>query len=74
MLEHDEALYALALPEPATALPRAMPLPKAKALSKWDKFRLEKGISPRKKRSRLVFDPATKDWAPRWGYKSAKKN
>ena len=27
----------------------------------------------RKKRSRLVFDPVTKDWVPRWGKGSVKK-
>lgn len=30
-------------------------------------------MAPRKKRSRLVFDPITKDWVPRWGKGSVKK-
>lgn len=42
-------------------------------MTKWEKFRLEKGLTPRKKRSRLVFDPITKDWVPRYGHKSANK-
>ena len=30
-------------------------------------------MAPRKKRSRLVFDPITNDWVPRWGTGSKKK-
>jgi regulator of ribosome biosynthesis len=53
-------------------LPRALPLPKPKALSRWDKFAQEKGIV-KKKRGRMVWDEIHKDWAPRWGADSVKK-
>lgn len=52
-------------------LPRMMPLPKPKIKSRWDKFAEERGIE-KKKRSRLVWDEASKDWVPRWGANSAK--
>ena len=52
-------------------MPRKMPLPKPKVKSRWDKFAEERGIS-KKKRSRLIWDEASKDWVPRWGANSAK--
>jgi hypothetical protein len=36
-------------------------------------FREERGLPPRRKRSRLVYDPVTKDWLPRWGKGSIKQ-
>lgn len=54
-------------------LPREKPAPKEKNKTKWEKFREERGIAPRAKRSRLVFDPITKDWVPRHGAGSVKK-
>jgi regulator of ribosome biosynthesis len=62
---------------PATSegfhLPREKPIPKVTATTRWEKFALEKGITKRK-RSRMVFDDASQDWKPRWGYKSAKSS
>lgn len=55
------------LPKITTILPRAKPIPKPKALTKWDKYRLEKGMAPKQKRGRMVFSEATDDWVPRWG-------
>jgi regulator of ribosome biosynthesis len=52
-------------------LPRMMPLPKPKVKSRWQKFAEERGID-KKKRSRLVWDEASKDWVPRWGANSVK--
>jgi regulator of ribosome biosynthesis len=52
-------------------LPRMRPLPKPKHKSKWERFAEERGIS-KKKRSRLVYDEASKDWVPRWGANSIK--
>lgn len=37
------------LPPPTTRLPRAKPVPKAKQLTKWEKYAKEKGITSRKK-------------------------
>jgi regulator of ribosome biosynthesis len=61
------------MPEPRVVLPREKPVPKEENKTKWEKFRAERGMAPRKKRSRLVFDPITKDWVPRWGKGSVKK-
>ena len=73
ILEYTKALYSVDLPEPKIVVPRAKPAPKEKPKTKWEKFRDEKGLPPRKKRSRLVFDEITNDWVPRWGPKSIKK-
>ena len=54
-------------------LPREKPIPKPKPLTKWEKFRLEKGIQEKAKRSRMVYDPITQDWVPRFGMGSIKK-
>ena len=54
-------------------LPRALPLPKPKPLSRWDKFAQDKGIV-KKKRGRMVWDEIRKDWVPRWGADSVKKS
>ncbi|KAL3775024.1 hypothetical protein HJC23_002691 [Cyclotella cryptica] len=43
-------------------LPRALPLPPQKQLTKWEKFALQRGISPKSKRSRKQFDEATGTW------------
>jgi len=43
-------------------LPRSLPPPPQKQLTKWEKFALERGISPKSKRSRKQFDEATGTW------------
>lgn len=52
-------------------LPRQKPVPKAKPLTRWQKFMEERNMKKRK-RSKLVWDENAADWLPRWGYKSAK--
>lgn len=61
------------LPKSGIVLPREKSAPKEKPMTKWEKFRLEKGLPARQKRSRMVFDPITKDWVPRHGMGSIKK-
>jgi regulator of ribosome biosynthesis len=73
ILEYTKALWSVELPEPKIVTPRQKPAPKEKPKTKWEKFREEKGLPTRKKRSRLVFDPITNDWVPRWGPNSKKK-
>lgn len=70
ILEYAKALWSVELPEPKIVTPRQKPAPKEKHKTKWEKFRDEKGLPARKKRSRLVFDTITNDWVPRWGPKS----
>ncbi|TIC34932.1 NADPH-dependent cytochrome P450 oxidoreductase [Wallemia mellicola] len=61
------------LPEESVyQLPREKPLPKPKALTKWQKFANEKGIS-HKKKDRMVFDEDEQKWVPRWGYNGINK-
>jgi regulator of ribosome biosynthesis len=55
------------------ACPREKPLPKKKAMTKWEAFAKQKGINAKKKKSRMVWCEVTKSWKPRWGYMSAKK-
>ncbi|CAH7683484.1 ribosome biogenesis regulatory protein-domain-containing protein [Phakopsora pachyrhizi] len=57
-----------------TVLPRAKPLPKPVPLTKWQKFANEKGIAPKPKRDRLVFDEDKQDWVSRWGWKGKNKD
>mmetsp|Transcript_28925 Transcript_28925/g.81464 ORF Transcript_28925/g.81464 Transcript_28925/m.81464 type:complete len:352 (+) Transcript_28925:246-1301(+) len=58
------------LPPPSAHLPRAKPLPKPRAPTKWEVFAQQKGIQ-KKKRSKLVFDEAAGEWRRRFGYKRA---
>ncbi|KAK6588195.1 hypothetical protein RS030_6823 [Cryptosporidium xiaoi] len=53
-------------------LPRAFPLQMKREKTKWEKFAELKGIRKRKK-SRMVYDPITDDFVPRWGRNSIKK-
>ena len=73
ILEYTKAKFAVTLPPSTYVLPREKPIPKPKPLTKWERFRLEKGIQAKDKRSRLVFDPITKDFVPRYGMGSIKK-
>ncbi|GAV04012.1 hypothetical protein RvY_14360 [Ramazzottius varieornatus] len=66
-LERTEDVIVAALPKPTTFLPREKPIPKPKALTKWERYAKEKGITKQKK-SRMVYDPTTKEYKPRWGY------
>lgn len=73
ILEYEKAIFNVFLPKSAVVLPREKSAPKEKSLTKWERFRLEKGMPARKKRGRMVFDPITKDWVPRHGAGSIKK-
>ncbi|KAL5487707.1 RRS1 [Sanghuangporus weigelae] len=54
------------LPPPTTLLPRAKPLPKAKAPTKWERFAAAKGIQ-KKRKDRKVWDEERGEWVARWG-------
>jgi len=73
IMEFTKAYFSVNMPNPRVVLPREKPCPKEKIQTKWEKFREERGMAHRKKRSRLVFDPITKDWVPRFGKGSIKK-
>ena len=73
ILEYDRANLTVHIGKSHTVLPREKPCPVEKQKTKWEKFREERGLPPRKKRSRLVYDEITQDWVPRWGKDSVKK-
>ena len=55
------------LPTPTTVLPRAKPLPKPRAPTKWEVFAQRKGIQKRK-RSKEVWDEGAGELKRRHGY------
>jgi regulator of ribosome biosynthesis len=59
------------LPEPITQLPRALPIPKPKPISKWQEFARKKGIMRRKKGA-LEFDESRGEWNARHCKRSSK--
>ena len=67
LLEGQGSKAMIKLPPPETALPREKPLPEEKATTRWEKFAKDKGIV-KKKRSKMVWDESTQQWAPRFGY------
>mmetsp|Transcript_25316 Transcript_25316/g.52932 ORF Transcript_25316/g.52932 Transcript_25316/m.52932 type:complete len:478 (-) Transcript_25316:171-1604(-) len=62
------------LPSVDTKLPRALPPPPPKQLSKWEEFALQRGIAPKSKRSRKVFDESTGEWKHLTGSLETKAN
>ncbi|PMD19640.1 ribosomal biogenesis regulatory protein [Hyaloscypha hepaticicola] len=65
----------LSLPGIETRLPREKPLPPPKALTTWQRFAAKKGIKSKTKeeRKKMVYDEATGEWVPKWGYKGVNK-
>ena len=43
-------------------------------MTKWQAFATAKGIAPKPRRDRLVFDEEKQDWVPKWGYKGKNKD
>ncbi|EEQ91898.1 hypothetical protein RJZ56_006580 [Blastomyces dermatitidis] len=77
----------LSLPPRNTLLPRFKPLPAPKQPTKWELFARKKGIGKYNKklgsgggsaeaerRKKLVYDEASGEWVPRWGYKGKNKS
>jgi len=71
-IDYSISLNELNLPKPILILPRALAIPKPKPLTKWEKFKIEKNITQRK-RSRMVYSEIAGDFVPRWGKNSIKK-
>ncbi|SCV01236.1 LANO_0F10792g1_1 [Lachancea nothofagi CBS 11611] len=61
------------LPDPISELPREKPLPKPKAPTKWEQFAAKKGIQPKERSGKMVYDEDAGQWVPKWGYKGANK-
>lgn len=66
----------LALPPPATPLPREKPLPPEKEPTKWQQFAARKGIKPKTREQRRMkaqtFNEETGEWEKSWGYRGPK--
>ena len=58
-MEYTKAIWSVNLPDRKLVYPREKPIPKPKPLTKWEKFRIENGLGPKAKRSRMVFDEIT---------------
>ena len=69
----SSVMTLLQVPDPTTDLPREKPLPKAKAMTKWEKFAAKKGIKPKERAGKMIYDEASGEWVPKWGYKGANK-
>ena len=77
-MEHAKPKWSVELPtkedsEHWVDLPREKPIPKQKPMTKWERFRIEKGLPMKQKRGRMVFDEKTSEWVPRYGAGSVKK-
>ncbi|KAF6070200.1 Regulator of ribosome biosynthesis [Candida albicans] len=70
----NSTMTLIQLPEPTTVLPREKPIPKAKPLTKWQQFAARKGIKPKAKDGKMVYDEDTGEWVPKWGYKGKNKS
>ena len=68
----DDGRLQVTLPTPTTELPREKPVPKEKEKTKWQRFAEKKGIKPKRKDGKLVYDEAKGDWVPKYGYKGKK--
>lgn len=69
----DSTMTLIQLPEPTTQLPREKAIPKEKAPTKWEQFAARKGIKAKAKDGKMVYDEATGEWVPKWGYKGKNK-
>lgn len=69
----NSTMTLIQLPEPTTILPREKPIPKAKPLTKWQQFAARKGVKPKAKDGKMVYDEDTGEWVPKWGYKGKNK-
>ncbi|XP_046919583.2 ribosome biogenesis regulatory protein homolog [Dermatophagoides farinae] len=65
----DNVITAVLPKQAVYNLPRTKPIPKPKPPTKWELFARSKGIT-KKKKERMVWDEVTKQWRPRFGYRS----
>lgn len=69
----DNTSMTLSLPTPTTPLPREKQIPTAKPMTKWQEFARKKGIKDKPRDGKLVYDEASGEWVPKWGYKGKNK-
>lgn len=63
----------IVLPPPTSEVPREKPIPADKEPTKWELFAKKKGIKDKKREGKMVYDEASGDWVPKWGYKGKNK-
>lgn len=75
-IQSTPAGVLLSLPAIETHMPREKPLPPPKAETTWSRFAAKKGIKAKDKatKQKLVYDEATGEWVPKWGYKGSNKS
>jgi regulator of ribosome biosynthesis len=73
-IKSDSEGVHVVLPAPSTPLPREKPIPAAKEATKWERFAAKKGIKDKKRDGKLVYDEASGEWVPKWGYKGKNKD
>jgi len=49
-------------------------VPAAKEQTKWERFAAKKGIAPKLRDGKLVYDKEKGEWVPKWGYKGKNKD
>lgn len=70
----DSNMTLIQLPDPTTPLPREKSIPKPKPPTRWEQFAAKKGIQAKAKDGKMVYDEATGEWVPKWGYKGKNKD
>lgn len=70
----DGTSMTVTLPAPTTPLPREKSVPAAKPMTRWQEFARKKGIAPKRREGKLVYDEAKGDWLPKYGYKGKNKD
>lgn len=72
---HPSDGVLMTLPPPTFSLPREKPLPQPKPPTKWEQFAKKKGIKDKKRgEGKVVYDEASGEWVPKWGYKGKNKD
>ncbi|CAH0383636.1 unnamed protein product [Bemisia tabaci] len=69
----DDVIVAK-LPKPKYLLPRELPVPKPKPLTKYQQYALKKGLplkKTKKHKMNVTWDEILKKWVPNYGYKHA---
>ncbi|KAJ3309485.1 Rhodanese- sulfurtransferase [Boothiomyces sp. JEL0838] len=72
-MSNEDGVFATLPRSVKNQVPRAKPIPKQKAMTRWEKFAAAKGIKKVKKK-RVEFDENTGEYRPTFGYKNQGKS
>lgn len=72
-VSNEDGVFATLPRSVKNQVPRAKPIPKQKAMTRWEKFAAAKGIKKVKKK-RVEFDENTGEYRPTFGYKNQGKS